>query len=158
MALVHEKLYRSKDLATIPMNEYIRALSTNLLTLYSLAPGKVQLSIEMTDLVFDINTAIPVGLIMNELITNVFKHAFPEGHSGKILISGHQTDSQVTITVQDTGVGLPPGINLKESTSLGIHLIQTLTQQIHGILEIASEPGKGAVFTITFPRSLSKGA
>lgn len=152
MALVHEKLYRSEDLATIPMGEYVRTLATTLISTYSLNPSRIQISIDMSDLLFDINTAIPVGLILNELITNTFKHAFPEGFEGKIEILGSRTQSSIILTVRDNGVGLPPDLNPKEITSLGLHLVQTLTEQLQGTLEIGGRAGEGASFVITFPR------
>lgn len=151
MALVHEKLYLSKDLATISLADYIRMLVSNIQTTYLVAPGKIQIYTDISDLELDINSAVPVGLILNELVTNSFKHAFPDNRTGKIEITGRRQDSFISIMVKDDGVGIPPDLDLKETVSLGMHLVHSLTLQLHGTLQVGGKPGEGASFTITFP-------
>jgi PAS domain S-box-containing protein len=141
MALVHEKLYRSTDLANIDFNDYIRSLTSSLITAYSADPSRIRLIIDIKDVSLDINRAIPVGLIMNELVANALKHAFPEGWSGKITLTGRRTPAGITLSVQDNGVGLPEGLDWRNTSTLGLHLIITLIQQVHGSIELNSTGG-----------------
>jgi len=141
MALVHEKLYRSTDLANIDFTDYIRSLTTSLITAYATDPHRIRLVIDVKDVSLDINRAIPVGLIMNELVANALKHAFPEGWSGEITIKGRRTPAGITLSVQDNGVGLPEGLDWRNTSTLGLHLIITLIQQVHGSIELNSTGG-----------------
>jgi two-component sensor histidine kinase len=141
MALVHEKLYHSTDLANIDFTDYIRSLTTSLITAYATDPHRIRLVIDVKDVSLDINRAIPVGLIMNELVANALKHAFPEGMSGKITITGRRTPAGITLSVQDNGVGLPEGLDWRNTTTLGLHLIITLIRQVNGSIELNCNGG-----------------
>ena len=136
MALVHEKLYRSTDLANIDFTDYIRSLATSLFTAYATDPRRVRLVTDVKDVSLDINRAIPVGLILNELVANALRHAFPEGWSGEITITGRRTPSGITLSVQDNGVGLPEGLDWRNTSTLGLHLVCTLIRQVQGSIDL----------------------
>lgn len=152
MALVHEKLYRSHDLARIDLADYIRNLATFLFRSYSATAGRVTLDIQTDDVFLGINAAVPCGLILNELISNALKHAFPDSRSGLIQVELRTGDNQkLTLSVRDTGIGFPANFDFKNTTSLGMQLVDTLVQQLDGTLEILST--KGTEFKITFTGS-----
>jgi PAS domain S-box-containing protein len=149
MALVHERLYRSPDLTSIDFSDYIHALATNLISTYATDPKQIRLNIDVKDISLDINRAIPVGLIMNELIANAFKHAFPNGRSGEITITGRHTSAGITLSVQDNGVGLPDGLDWRNTQTLGLRLVLTLIRQVKGSIEL-NRTG-GTVFEMIVP-------
>ena len=150
MALVHEKLYRSEDLARIDLAEYIRNLATFLFGSYRTTSGRITLEVQADDVFLGIDAAVPCGLMLNELISNALKHAFPDGRSGQLRVELRRNAvRQVSLTVRDNGVGLPPGFNLLETDSLGMQLVGTLADQLNGTLEIHSQGG--TEFIITFP-------
>jgi two-component sensor histidine kinase len=152
MALVHEKLYRSTDLARVDLAEYIRNLATFLFGSYQAAAGRIALEVQADKVLLGIDAAVPCGLILNELISNTLKHAFPDGRSGQIWVELGQDDNrQVTLVVADNGIGLPPDFDILETDSLGMQLVDTLIEQLDGTLEIQSQAG--TQFTITFPLS-----
>ncbi|WAC05804.1 MAG: PAS domain S-box protein [Methanoregula sp.] len=146
MALVHEKLYRSEDLSHIILSEYIRNLVTILLDYYVLDRGLVTAKIEMKDITLNIDTAIPIGLMVNELISNSLKHAFPEGRKGEIEISIKKTERQLTIIYKDNGVGIPEGFDWRNAPSLGLRLVISLVEQLSGTIGL--DRAKGTMFTI----------
>ncbi|MEA1935856.1 MAG: histidine kinase dimerization/phosphoacceptor domain -containing protein [Thermodesulfobacteriota bacterium] len=149
MAFVHEKLYQSEDLTKINFNDYIRSITRHLLRTCSIDPGAVRLNINCSDVFLDINKAVPCGLIINELISNSLKHAFPEGKKGEITIDFHpDRDNRLTLVVSDTGTGFPEDINISDAKTLGLQLISALTDQLKGTLEI--ERDGGTAFKITF--------
>ena len=152
MALVHEKLYRSIDLAHIDIGDYLRDLARYLFNTYSVNQGQVAFSVEIPDLSLDINRAIPLGLILNELLSNALKHAFPPQTGGEIVITGSQTGDTITISVQDNGVGIPAGFDWRHSASLGMHLVVTLIEQVHGTME-KEECGRGTCFVLKIPQN-----
>jgi len=148
MAIIHERLYRSTDLKRINFGEYIRTLTTELFHTYVTDPSQVRLNIKVEDLMLDINTAIPLGLILNELVSNSMKHAFPEGRKGEITIELHSTDSKYMLNVKDDGIGFPKDLDYKKTRSLGLQLVNSLTDQIGG--SVALDRTKGTTFKITF--------
>ncbi len=145
MTLIHEKLYRSKDLANIDVAEYIQNLSSNLFRSYS--AGRVSLKTQVDDILLGIDTAIPCGLIINELVSNSLKHAFPE-KQGEIFVDLHRDDGRFTLIVRDNGVGLPESVDFRNTDSLGLQLVCTLTDQLDGAIEL-NRTG-GTEFKITF--------
>lgn len=152
MALIHERLYASKDLASVDFSEYIGSLSTHLFTSYRVDPGRITLTIDIGGVSIAIDRAIPFGLIINELVTNSLKHAFPDGRSGMILIRFHgDEDDWVTLTVADTGVGMPPGLDFRNTVTLGLQLVNMLASQLGG--HVSMESRGGTVFIIRFCRS-----
>jgi len=152
MALIHEKLYQSTDLKNINFSDYISSLATDLMEVYTITPEKIKLKINAPNINLDINTAIPLGLITNELISNSLKHAFPDDKTGTITLEIYKTDDIFTFKVKDDGVGLPSDLDYKNPDSLGLELVNTLTIQIGGKLELKSD--NGAEFIITFKESV----
>lgn len=151
MALVHEKLYRSKDLAGINCREYIESLATSLFRSYCI--GTVNLIVDVENVQLDINTAIPCGLIINELVTNSLKYAFPGGRSGVIGVRmNNRPDSGMCILeVEDDGIGFPADVDYTQMESLGMLLVNSLTTQLNGGIEL--DTSHGTLFRISFPRT-----
>jgi len=148
MALIHERLYQSADLKRMDFGDYIRSLSTELLHTYEVDPGLIKLKINVEDIFLDINTTIPLGLIVNELVTNSLKHAFPEGNSGEINVDFHQIDDHYEFTVKDNGVGFPEDLDFQNTDSLGMQIVNSLTDQIDGEIEL--DNNNGTEFKISF--------
>jgi PAS domain S-box-containing protein len=148
MALIHERLYHSADLKRMDFGDYIRSLSTELLHTYEVDPGLIKLKINVEDIFLDINTAIPLGLIVNELVTNSLKHAFPEGNSGEINVDFHPVDDHYEFTVKDNGVGFPEDLDFQNTDSLGMQIVNSLTDQIDGEIEL--DNNNGTEFKISF--------
>jgi PAS domain S-box-containing protein len=151
MALIHERLYESADIAFIDFQRYIEALSAHLFDSYLVEPGRITLQVDAGGVTLGIDRAIPCGLIINELVTNSLKHAFPDNRRGEIRIDFIRGENgQITLIVGDNGVGLPPGLDSTSTGTLGLQLVTMLTRQLRGILEVDGEGG-GASFTLTFP-------
>jgi PAS domain S-box-containing protein len=148
MALIHEKLYRSTDLKRINFGEYIKTLSTDLFRTYVGDPSRVRLNIDVEDVMLDINTSIPLGLILNELVSNSLKHAFPDERTGEINVVFTLTNDEYQLKVSDTGIGFPPDLDYRNTDSLGMQLVTSLTRQIDGELEL--DTTKGTEFSIKF--------
>jgi two-component sensor histidine kinase len=151
MALVHEKLYESKDLSRINFAEYIEAFMDVVNRSYNITDGRVKLHVnmEMEDNFFNIDTAIPCALLLNELISNAFKYAFPGQREGNLYFNFRQKGKgSYQMEIKDDGIGLPKKINLKKSSSLGLQLVDMLTEQINGKIKILNKGG--TTFTIDF--------
>jgi PAS domain S-box-containing protein len=149
MALVHEKLYQSPDLAHIDMADYLRDLSTRLFYSSQVSPDKVKLKLEMEGVQIGINTAVPMGLILNELISNALKHAFPGGREGKIRVGLARVDGgMIRLTVENNGIGFPEEVDFRKAKSMGFQVVTALVEQLGGTIEMKRD--KGTVFTITF--------
>ncbi len=136
MALVHEKLYKSNNLARIDFAEYIRSLTVYLLGYYRINTNRISIKSDIQDILMDINTAIPCGLIINELFSNAIKHAFPDKRKGNIFISFRSEDEKNILIVQDNGIGFPSDIDIENPRSLGLQLLNALVQQLHGQIEM----------------------
>jgi two-component sensor histidine kinase len=149
MALIHERLYRSTDLKKIDLGEYIFSLATDLFNTYTTDPDKIKLEIDVEEIMIDINVTIPLGLILNELITNSLKYAFPGENKGKLTIKFYKNVNEFFLIVSDDGVGIPEDFDLTESDSLGMRLIDSLIDQLDGELEL--EGSHGTTFRIKFP-------
>jgi len=148
MALIHEKLYSSTDLKRIDFGDYIRTLSSDLFQTYVADPSRIKMNINVENIMLDINTAIPLGLIVNELVSNSMKHAFPNGRNGELNIDFHTKDDNLVLMVSDDGVGFPEDLDYKNTDSLGLQLVNSLTGQIDGNIEL--DRSKGTAFKITF--------
>jgi len=148
IALVHEKLYQSKSLARINFSDYIRKVAENLFQSYGVQKATIRLVIQANDIFLPINKAIPLGLILNELFSNALKYAFPDNRRGVISIDFISNGAQYVLTFRDDGVGLPEGIDLDHTETLGLQLITSLAQQIQGTITL--DRGTGTGFRIEF--------
>ena len=156
MALIHEKLYSSDDLKRINFGEYIRTLTTDLFHTYVTDPGLIKLDIDVDDVMLDINTAVPLGLIVNELVSNSMKHAFPglyraefadNAGTGKdevmdeINVNFKPERDYFVLIVKDNGIGFPEELDFKNTDSLGLRLVNSLTDQIRGCIQLKVDGG-----------------
>jgi len=155
MAIVHEKLYLGKDFSRISMDEYLLSLLKYLNSCYFQPEKRVEMLVDINvkKLLFKIDEAIPFGLILNELLTNAYKYAFPGSTKGKIWVSftekkNSKKDSIYCLQVRDNGCGLPPKLDVNQTTTLGLQLVTLLTEQLGGKLKIGRQGG--ASFQITF--------
>ncbi|MCP4612067.1 MAG: sensor histidine kinase, partial [Planctomycetes bacterium] len=153
MALVHEKLYQAPDLALIDFDNYLRSLTATIFRSYY--KSGIELIIEAQDTYLDVNTAIPCGLIINELVSNALKYAFPKNRPGRIHITFRRTATGIfVLTFQDDGIGFPEEIDFRNTESLGLQLVNLSTKQLQGDIELRRE--QGTTFTITFPEKETK--
>jgi PAS domain S-box-containing protein len=150
IALIHERLYQAKNYTRVNFAEYIQGLTKHLFSVYGIDSNKINLKLNIEDVFLDINTAIPCGLIINELATNAIKHAFPNGEKGEIKIDMHPVDSkEVELIIADDGVGTAKSVDPKSPESLGLHLVTLLAEsQLQG--EIKLDRNKGTRFRIKF--------
>jgi PAS domain S-box-containing protein len=149
MALVHEWLYQSPDLARIDFAEYVRSLANHLFQSYGVNANVIQLKINVDDVSLGVNTAIPCGLIINELVSNSLKHAFSDGREGEICIEVRvDRDGKHTLMVSDNGVGFPEDLDFRDAGSLGLQLVNTLVDQLEGTIEL--DRSGGTAFKIMF--------
>ena len=147
MALIHDRLYRSESLSSIYFPGYVNDLVRDLVGAYSMGRG-ISPRLDVDPLHFDIDRAIPVGLIINELASNALKHAFPDKDGGTVSISLHREDDLVTLLVSDTGIGFPETLDFRDTPSLGMQLVIALVEQLEGTIELARSDG--TEFRITF--------
>jgi two-component sensor histidine kinase len=150
MALVHEKLYQSNDLASVDFGPYVERLATNLFRSYTGSGGRIGLHIDIKDVSLDADRAVPCGLIVNELVTNALKYAFPDGRSGTVTVAMQQDNDQIRLIVSDDGVGMRADFDLAETESLGIQLVNMLTNQLDGT--VTMDVAQGTRFTICFKK------
>ncbi|MFP5269997.1 PAS domain S-box protein [Coleofasciculus sp.] len=150
MALVHEKLYQSQDFARINFAEYIENLTSYLFQIYIVESKQVNLEFYIHEVNLTIDTAIPCGLIISELVSNALKYAFPDDREGTIeVFLTAESGDRCHLTVKDNGVGFPPNLEFAKPKSLGLQLINVLTEQLEGDLSFNLE--KGTEVNITFP-------
>jgi PAS domain S-box-containing protein len=152
MSLIHEKLYRSKELTKIDLNDYIRDLVSRLFQSYNACESTIALNIDVENVSLGIDLATPCGLIINELVNNSLKHAFPYGREGEIKVALKQTDENTfELLVSDNGVGIPEDLDFRKTESLGLRLVTILVEdQLEG--EISLDRSKGTEFQIKFKR------
>jgi len=136
MALIHEKLYMSDDISLIEFSKYIKSLTSKLLEFYSSKARLITINVISDNITMDIDYAIPCGLIINELVSNAIKYAFPNGNDGNITIQMHQKGENYVLSVEDDGVGFPQGINFSNPKTLGLQIVHTLTLQLGGDIEL----------------------
>ena len=146
MALVHEKLYQSKDLATIDLKNYLRFLGDNLFQFMDMKGRGITLTMDIKDISLAVDTVIPVGLMINELISNSLKYAFPDGRKGEISLAIHRQDHTLTILFKDNGIGIPQDFDWHNPKSLGLRLVISLVGQLNGTIEL--DRSAGTAFTI----------
>jgi two-component sensor histidine kinase len=156
MALVHEKLYQSADLAHTELGAYIRNVMKELFLAHGEVSSKVNLQLELEPVFLPVDMAIPCGLILNELATNSLKHAFVGRERGTIDIHLTSTGNHsVRLLFRDDGWGLPSGLNLQAAESLGLRLIRMLSKQLRG--EVMTQSGEGTMFELRFTIPDSRG-
>jgi two-component sensor histidine kinase len=151
MALIHEKLYQSPDLEQVDFAAYLKGLVNFLAQSYRANSNQVLIKTEAQNIYLDIDSAIPCGLIVNELVSNSLKYAFPENREGYIRVSCQQSSKdEVVLIVRDDGAGLPAGFDPSKSSSLGLKLVTSLVQQLNGKLEMENQGGLS--YKIAFPK------
>ena len=150
MSLIHEKLYKSADLENIDLGNYLKDLTNQLLKAYGMDSSQVTLCVNSENVRAGIDTAIPCGLIANELVSNSLKHAFRINQIGNISINIKKEDKNIIFTITDDGVGLPPNFDIENTDSLGLQLVTTLARQLDGEIKVDSSRN-GTVFSLTFP-------
>lgn len=150
MALIHEKLYQSGDYSRVAFSDYARGLATSVFQATGASPPGVSLELAIEDTFLAVDRAIPCGLILNELITNALKHAFPGGRRGALRVELKRVEGQgLQLAVGDDGIGLPAGLDVKSATSLGLQLVRLLSTQLNA--DLAVEATRGTCFRLTFP-------
>ena len=154
MAMVHEKLYQSEDLARVEFDQYIKSLLEYLFRAYGTSASGIRLKLDLEPVLLPVNTAIPCGLILNELVGNAFKHAFADKTGGELIISLRtEAGGKIRLAVRDSGVGLPAGFDLNKAQTLGLRLVQMLVRQLRGELEISHDHGTELMLTFRIPKT-----
>ena len=154
MAMIHEKLYQSTDLTHINCEDYIKRLVLDLFYSYGISEDQIKLIINVEEIMLNIETAIPCGLIITELVSNSLKHAFPQGRKGEIKLSVQKFDDNYELIIHDNGIGFPEDIDYNSTDSLGLELVNTLVHQIEGTISMDSN--HGTEFKIIFKESKYK--
>jgi len=150
MSLIHERLYRSEDMARVDFGDYAERLVKQMLRLYGMGPDNVKLELALEPIPLGIDTAVPCGLILNELVTNCLKHAFPNEKKCEMRLElKWASKGRIRLSISDSGVGLPKGFDPKTSDTMGFQMITSLVEQIDGSLKVENK--KGTTVTIEFP-------
>jgi len=150
MALIHDRLYRSADFSRIDLTEYTASLVNQLFLAYQISDDRIERKIDIRDVHVGLDKAVPVGLILNELVTNAIKYAFPDQQKGRIAVSMFRDeDGSCVLTLSDNGVGMPVEVDLKEPRTLGLQIIQSLVGQLDGLMDVVRKGG--TTFRIRFP-------
>jgi two-component sensor histidine kinase len=147
MALIHQTLYQSKDFARVDLAGVLESLIPNLVASYGLIPERIELQLDVEEVFLSINQAIPCGLIVNELITNALKHAFPES-KGQIEVELALDKDTVALTIGDNGAGVPAHVEWGKTGTLGLQLVQLLAEQLGGSITMQRSPTR---FELRFP-------
>jgi two-component sensor histidine kinase len=148
MSILHEKLYQSEDEYWINTSDYIHRLVQNLFKTHTIEGGIITPIIDVENVKLNIKTAVPCGLIINELLSNSLKYAFPQEREGEIHISLKAKDNKFKLIISDSGIGLPEDLDFRNTESLGLKLVNSLTNQIDGKIEL--DRSQGTKFKITF--------
>jgi two-component sensor histidine kinase len=150
MALIHERLYRSDNLAQVNIREYIERLAEDLYQSYRSSSGEIEFVVSAERALFPLDVAIPCGLLLNELLTNCLKHAFPACRDGTVTIDlWRGSNNTCVLTVKDDGAGFPDSIDFRNTSSFGLQLVNMLVEQLDGRIQLRAN--EGTCFTITFP-------
>jgi two-component sensor histidine kinase len=156
MALIHEQLYQSPNLAQINLRDYIGKLVSYLRHSYTQTISKVEIRINVEDMIVEIDRAMPLGLLVSELVSNSLKYAFPNANglqTGQVWVNIERSKNGLTLAVGDNGVGLPDGLDIKHVPSMGLQLVDSFVSQLQGQLTIQRKPG--TVFTIFIPARIT---
>ncbi|HYL73861.1 MAG TPA: histidine kinase dimerization/phosphoacceptor domain -containing protein [Bryobacteraceae bacterium] len=142
MALLHESLYQSNNLSRIDFPDYIRQLASHLFHSYGVAAERIHLRTDLEKLYLNLDAAVPCGLIINELVSNSLKYAFPDGRTGEVRIELHEhPDGLARLVVADNGIGLRSDIDWETARTLGLRLVRTLAEQLGATIEVKSTAG-----------------
>jgi len=148
MAMIHEKLYQSNNLTDIKFSEYVPRLVSDLFYSYNIPVDQIDVVIIVEDIKLNIETAVPCGLIISELVSNSFKHAYPQGRKGKLKVSLKKYDDHYELMVCDDGIGFPEELDFKNTETLGLQLVNNLVSQLNG--EISLDKSHGTKFKVIF--------
>ena len=148
MAFIHESLYQSKNFESVNFSDYISTLTKNLVHTYSVNSKKIKLILTLDKLFLNLDISIPCGLIINEIISNSLKYAFPNNADGMIFVTLVRNNKKILLEIGDNGIGIPYNIDIKQSQTLGLQLVDTLVEQINGTINL--ERIKGTKFKIEF--------
>ncbi len=158
VAALHEGLYSSPDLGNILFGAYMEQLLQELLAFHALDPQRVSVDVIAADVVVSIEQALPLGLILNELVTNCLKHAFPESSQGRVNVrleyvasDGEAGPQQCDLSVSDNGIGMSTSDGLPNKQSMGLHIVDLLVSELRGKLEVSQDQQRGTKFTLRFP-------
>ncbi|MCC7303720.1 MAG: PAS domain S-box protein [Bacteroidia bacterium] len=154
MAFIHESLYQTKDFSKVNFSEYVVNLSKNLMRSYDLSGRKVEFASQVENVHLNLDQSIPCGLIINELVSNALKYAFRKKKKGIITLKIREKDDKITVVLADDGDGIPEGFDYRNTDSLGLQLVVTLSEQLNGTIKLDRK--NGTKFTITFPRMIKK--
>ena len=157
MALVHERFYQAEELTEINFREYIEKLCRYIFQSYGDATNRINVVIEADPVLLDMDTAMPCGLLVNEIVSNAYKYGFPGNKKGEIKISLQKVENLISLDISDNGVGLPAEFNIENTESLGMQLIQALTSQLDGALTVNHENGTGFRVQFIYPRGKAAG-
>ncbi|MFM7216878.1 MAG: sensor histidine kinase [Bacteroidota bacterium] len=155
MALVHEKFYQAEELTEIDFSEYIEKLCQYLYQAYGDKTDRIKIVLTTEHVGLDMDTAMPCGLLINEIVSNAYKYAFPGQRSGTIEIGFRRMDGRVQLTIKDDGVGLPHDFDMERTETLGMQLVQALTSQLDGNLTVDRAIGTGFTVSFVYPKPLS---
>jgi PAS domain S-box-containing protein len=149
MALAHEQLYQSKNLADVRLPEYVGNLVGEIEQVFRSGKKTIHCRVDVDDIDLDIEQVVPCGLLITELVSNALQHAFPGSRTGTVRVEMHRRNGLLSLTVGDDGVGLPADLDVAAAGTLGLQLVRALTDQLDGTLELARRTG--AEFRVTFP-------
>jgi two-component sensor histidine kinase len=149
MALIHEKLYRSENLSEVNFSDYVDSLTRYMMSTISGNRERITIRQDIDDILLGVDIAIPCGLIINELVTNSLKYAFPDGKGGEIAVScKKESDGRISLVIGDNGVGIASHVDIENSETLGMQLVNSLIGQLDGTMKIERECGTR--FTLEF--------
>jgi two-component sensor histidine kinase len=148
IAAIHEMLYGSADLSRVDFAAYLDSIAQDLASFYAESAHRIRLLVNSENISLDITQAVPCGLIVNEILTNSFKHAFPNNRSGSIEVAFRCVNEECILEIADNGIGLPENVEPQKSSSMGLQLLALLVRQLRGRLETHRD--SGARFVITF--------
>jgi two-component sensor histidine kinase len=156
MAQIHTRLYESKQFDRVNMGAHIRDQVTDLSSIYGRTGPDITIDMEVVDLFLPVDQAIPCGLVVNEILSNAFKHAFIGKKGGTIHVTAQRMQGKIRILIEDNGIGIPKSVDISHGTSLGMKLIRSLVLQLQGTLTIDSS-GNGSRVEVEFPQGMIEG-
>ena len=149
MSFIHESLYRSDDFSFVSFSSYINSLSSNLVQTYIIKHANINLELDLGDVNLNLDQAIPCGLIINELVSNSIKYAFPSNRKGKIRIELTKNRNKIYLKVEDNGIGLPDNFDVEKTDTLGLQLVYILVSQLDGDIKVINKKGTTFLFNFT---------